>query len=85
MKRWDSTTSCPTQAQRVLAFSLLQSFAALPQRPLQLGEPPTLEEPETPARLHQLRVDVGEGALKSGVRSCMLHSAGQGLHRTIGG
>lgn len=40
-----SATASPTQAKRVLAFVLLQPFAARPQRSLQLGESATLEEP----------------------------------------
>ena len=57
----------PTKAKRVLTLALLQALATFVERPFELRQPPALQEPETPARLQQLSVDIGQRTLDGGM------------------
>ncbi len=75
----------PTNAKRVLTLALLQALATLVERPLELRQPPALQEPETPARLQQLSVDIGQRTLDGGMSGSFLKGTRKRLHGSVGG
>src|SRR5450631_1700039 len=75
----------PAKAKRVLTLALLRAFATLAKGLFELRQPPAFQEPETPTRLQQLGVDIGQRSLNGGMSGTFLYGVGERFHRSVGG